>query len=429
MTNPWRSRLFLAVAWTLTLVATASKAQTPTASSAVGLGGGGAVFAPVVAPYDPKLMFVACDMTGVYRSKDGGDNWTMLKNSEVQITYLHDWVWMVGNENGYFARYAFSVAIDPSKTPAANGQIHIVGAKPDPMDSSKKLLVESTNGGDTWTGYPAQLPAGYEGVTTATFSATGQLFVGTTSGVLIGQTDASGNPSPFLKAPPPAGTTDFVKKIVAVKAPSTGAQTVFIATEREIYRLDGTTWTAIGGSLSKPATGIAIQDLVGASTTGRYVLYATVTRSVVNNAWTNPVWRYEKTSTNTPSWVSDSAGLNLDVKEDRGCHDGWGAFEARYQYLATSDANPDIAYVSVVNNQCYPFVYKRTANGVWDWALSPSQRSTDKNNLTPGWIEIGEPPDFRGFGMGGASRGLAMSAQRRYRQWRGKRGAEQVDPA
>ena len=52
--------------------------------SPVGLGGGGAMFAPAVSPHDPNLLFVACDMGGVYRSADGGATWTMIDKRQLR---------------------------------------------------------------------------------------------------------------------------------------------------------------------------------------------------------------------------------------------------------------------------------------------------------------------------------------------------------
>ena len=46
--------------------------------TSVGLGGGGGIFVPATSPHDPKLMFCASDMSGVYRSTDGGRSWRML---------------------------------------------------------------------------------------------------------------------------------------------------------------------------------------------------------------------------------------------------------------------------------------------------------------------------------------------------------------
>jgi hypothetical protein len=43
----------------------------------VGLGLSGAMYHPKISPYNPKLMFVACDMLGLYRSDKAGDQWTM----------------------------------------------------------------------------------------------------------------------------------------------------------------------------------------------------------------------------------------------------------------------------------------------------------------------------------------------------------------
>jgi photosystem II stability/assembly factor-like uncharacterized protein len=43
----------------------------------IGPGGGGALFAPAISPHDPRLVLVACDMTGSYISSDAGESWRM----------------------------------------------------------------------------------------------------------------------------------------------------------------------------------------------------------------------------------------------------------------------------------------------------------------------------------------------------------------
>lgn len=50
----------------------------------VGIGGGGTLYAPAISPHDPNLLFVACDMGGVYRSADGGETWTMLDKRQLR---------------------------------------------------------------------------------------------------------------------------------------------------------------------------------------------------------------------------------------------------------------------------------------------------------------------------------------------------------
>ena len=61
-----------------TAASTPATQKAPGAFEPVGLGGGGAMFAPASSPHDPNLMFVSCDMGGFYRSTDGGRSWTML---------------------------------------------------------------------------------------------------------------------------------------------------------------------------------------------------------------------------------------------------------------------------------------------------------------------------------------------------------------
>jgi len=50
----------------------------PAVYETVGLGGGGAMYSPASSPHDPKLMFLSCDMSGFYRSTDGGKSWKMV---------------------------------------------------------------------------------------------------------------------------------------------------------------------------------------------------------------------------------------------------------------------------------------------------------------------------------------------------------------
>lgn len=43
----------------------------------IGPGGGGATMHPTISPHDPRVVLVACDMTGAYITEDGGDSWRM----------------------------------------------------------------------------------------------------------------------------------------------------------------------------------------------------------------------------------------------------------------------------------------------------------------------------------------------------------------
>ncbi|MFC2130563.1 T9SS type A sorting domain-containing protein [Bacteroidota bacterium] len=50
----------------------------------VGLGGGGGQFSPAISPHNDSLLFVSCDMSGVYRSTDAGDSWEMINFRQIK---------------------------------------------------------------------------------------------------------------------------------------------------------------------------------------------------------------------------------------------------------------------------------------------------------------------------------------------------------
>src|SRR4030043_1880934 len=49
----------------------------------LGPGGGGSMYSPASSPHDPDLMFVSCDMGGLYRSEDGGNPWRMVDQKQI----------------------------------------------------------------------------------------------------------------------------------------------------------------------------------------------------------------------------------------------------------------------------------------------------------------------------------------------------------
>jgi len=44
----------------------------------IGLSGGGGTETPAISPHDPNLMLINCDMSGAYRTTDGGESWELL---------------------------------------------------------------------------------------------------------------------------------------------------------------------------------------------------------------------------------------------------------------------------------------------------------------------------------------------------------------
>ena len=49
----------------------------------IGIGGAGGIFTPTVHPDDPNILFVSCDMSGVYRSADAGKTWQLLHYKQI----------------------------------------------------------------------------------------------------------------------------------------------------------------------------------------------------------------------------------------------------------------------------------------------------------------------------------------------------------
>lgn len=56
----------------------------------VGMGGGGAMFGPVVSPHDPNVTFVSCDMGGSFVTYNGGESWRMFNLSSMVRFFVFD---------------------------------------------------------------------------------------------------------------------------------------------------------------------------------------------------------------------------------------------------------------------------------------------------------------------------------------------------
>jgi len=66
-------------------VCTAAPAQDET-FQVLGIGGAGGMYTPTASPYDSGLMLISCDMSGSYRSTDGGKTWEVIHWSEMRTS-------------------------------------------------------------------------------------------------------------------------------------------------------------------------------------------------------------------------------------------------------------------------------------------------------------------------------------------------------
>jgi photosystem II stability/assembly factor-like uncharacterized protein len=69
----------------LYLIAVSMQAVSLAASGfeVTGLGGAGGMYTPTISPVDHRLMFLSCDMGGVYRSADAGGTWQLLPYQQI----------------------------------------------------------------------------------------------------------------------------------------------------------------------------------------------------------------------------------------------------------------------------------------------------------------------------------------------------------
>ena len=159
--------------WALVLTISALAAPLPAGGRAwtsVGLGGGGGLFVPVSSPHDPKLMFIASDMSGVYRSTDGGRSWRMLNWRQLSRAIACAIEFDPSDENvlyvvpGPWAKTVLKVSRDKGLTwrplcevrPWENaGGVGRLGVSPDGkvlLVAAAKGTFRTDDGGKSWTG-------------------------------------------------------------------------------------------------------------------------------------------------------------------------------------------------------------------------------------------------------------------------------------
>lgn len=125
----------------------------------LGIGGGGGMFTPAASPHDPGLMLLSCDMSGSYRSLDGGKRWEMIPWSQLHSSrncrplFTPDAIyWVCGPE--------LRVSRDKAKTwaPVVAGKPPWTGAVTRLAASESSLFVgtdaglwRSPDGGTSWS--------------------------------------------------------------------------------------------------------------------------------------------------------------------------------------------------------------------------------------------------------------------------------------
>lgn len=130
----------------------------------LGPGGGGSIFAPAISPHDPKFALTSCDMSGFYRSHDGGRHWRMydtrmIKGSTVCRPAFHPrdpHVIYMGNESALMMSAdggeTFALMLKPAPWKGQTIQvIHLDRGRPEVMFvGTDKSLWRSEDAGKTF---------------------------------------------------------------------------------------------------------------------------------------------------------------------------------------------------------------------------------------------------------------------------------------
>ena len=130
--------------------------------TAIGLGGGGAMYMPAVSPADPRLMLLGCDMSGSYRSIDGGKTWEMIHHRQLSGTTSVRPIWHPTDPDVAFAasgwRGPLKVTRDRGKTwslvPAGPTEVDAIGIDPGRPEmmlvGGRGEFSRSIDGGRSW---------------------------------------------------------------------------------------------------------------------------------------------------------------------------------------------------------------------------------------------------------------------------------------
>jgi photosystem II stability/assembly factor-like uncharacterized protein len=329
----------------------------------LGIGGGGAMFTPACSPHDQNLMFVACDMGGVYRSADGGKSWNILDKRQLRDAVRQG----IGSP----------VEFDPLNPDLA----YAVGRG--------KLLV-SRDRGLSFAPLAIDPPWKNEPVNAVYASpySSSQLLVGAGPAIYI--SDDAGKT--WSKS---AGATARVLKFFIARQTSRAQSTMFAGTTDGILRSDdsGQMWRDAGQGLPSRE----LRGFCGGrdEKTGRTALYCTLASKLVDGKLTGGIYR---SLDGGESWQSAmNRGLNLDI----GKQDPYGFDELpQYHHIAMAQTHPNKVYVTTRGTGSHPphhFTIFRSDDfgDSWQHCFNPDL------NVEAGWA----PFEFS-WGWGGPAQGF-----------------------
>ena len=321
----------------------------------VGLSGGGGMFTPAISAEDPNLMMINCDMSAVYLSIDGGQNWSMIHQSQLRSDTRCRPAFHPSNPDIIYASSGghLRVSRDRGKTfsPIGNLKESLYGEIAINPDDSQLMLAGASNercslsrdGGQTWTVCPG--PAGR----------------------LLGF------------------HFDRTRK----------GRVIFAGTQHGLWRSDdgGETW----GERTNGLPWIEIQGFAAGSNpqTGVVVLYCTVSSRVENGAFAGGIYR----SRDRGEHWERAMGTGLNQETTKADEWAYGSI-SQYVQILTTDANPLVAYVMNTSTGFHPphsdTVYRSDdAGATWRATYFMDPRFKDFN-VTPDYVTASTGQSFKG---------------------------------
>jgi photosystem II stability/assembly factor-like uncharacterized protein len=267
--------------------------------TSLGLGGGGALFTPSISPANPDLILLNCDMSGAYRSTDGGGSWEMIPYQQLTSSTSVRPVW-----HPTVADIAFA-------TSASDG-----------------LLKTTRDKGQSWSTVPASpvgvsaigidpghpqlmLVGGRRGISRSTDAGKSWQAVGTARGRLLG--------FHFDRTSP------------------TSNRTCFAATDQVVLRSDdgGVQWREVGTGFGSAK----ILAFAGGSneTANSCVLYGSVETRAAGGQISEGIYH---SSDRGATWTRASIEAGSEQGEER------PARPMPYEFVVTTDVNPSCVYVT-----------------------------------------------------------------------------------
>lgn len=324
----------------------------------VGMGGGGAEYAPSISPVNSNIRFVGCDMSGWYRSADGGNTWNMLDFYQISTAVDYSY------NDGVMCPMAFH--------PTNANIVYGFGAQQDTQLNSPNLLV-SNDGGLTWSIVSGANPGPWPtwgntgGRITLIYLDRGNpnfILIGTDNGVWR---SINGGTS-FLAT---TGTSGYVSGFMVDQSSPVATRVCYVGTSAGVFKSTdgGNTWAAANTGLSTPAN---VLSFAGASTGA-----AGGTNLFAIDGNNNHIY----TSTNASAWALSSSADTFAM-------------------VASSDNDINTAYATNNSNRDV----WQTVNGGGAWAKVFTDVSPVAN-LFDGWVDL----DLSFSGWGSPVDGLGVN--------------------